>query len=166
MANLTNFVLLFFYFCCSKAQNTASLLADIDFFPTKDEINRDVTRENAGFHISNDSMFILVVNERATLNPNGDFNNIVLYVLQQDYTILGTKNVVSTKPRTVAYESGIDNSNNVYVFGSSTDLTDCPPINSGTGTTGFIMKFSSPSSSVATWCSTTVGLSFVIRMIN
>lgn len=162
MATSKHILILLFYFYCSRTQNTASLVIDSDLFPTQNQNNRDLFRANAGVHLSVDNKFILVVNERETLNPNDIYNNIVSYVIQQDYTAV--PNIISTKPRTAAYASAIDNSNSLFIFGTSTDIENCSAINSGTGKTGFVMKFSSFSSPVAEWCRTTVGLSLVIRM--
>lgn len=148
-------LLLFFWLSYSNSQNSASLLNDKTLFSTKDALNRDLRRINAGVHISGDNTFVLVVNE-LTVNA---ISSIVVYVIQQNYTV-SSSTVVLTLSQTSAYSSGVDSSNAIYIFGDSSDINinNCPPLDGGTETKGFVMKLGSPTSSSPIFCRTTTGL--------
>lgn len=133
----------------SNAQTAVSLVSDTKILPPA-----NIVRTNAGFHLLNDSSFLLVVNERANLALTSGFpNNITIYVVNQNYSIL-TSSTVYNNPLTFASASTIDVSGSIIIFGYSTD-TMCPPLIIGSQTNapkGFVMKISSSTSAAFTWC--------------
>lgn len=148
-------VLLFLFCFGVHAQNSAQLLTDITFSNTG---NTELFRVT-GCHLSTNSTIILVVNERVRPTLNTYTNIIVVHVIHQNYTILSSTKI-SSLPQTVAITSAVDDSNALVIFGDSEDIDTsyCPPINTGTQTKGFIMKFDSPASNSSIFCRTILGL--------